>query len=70
MGLDWRKARPPKPTEDAIGEGFKRNDGTVTPVLPKGSLAKRAVAAERRWMAENGFTLNKGYIVKPRPVKR
>ena len=65
MGMDWRRAKPGKPTENAIGEGFKRKDGTVTPVLPKDSLAKRAAKAERKWFQENGFTLNKGYIVKP-----
>lgn len=51
MALDWRKARPRKPTEAAIGQGFVRKDGRVTPVLPKDSLAKRAEAAERAWIA-------------------
>lgn len=48
--IDWRKARAPKPTEDAMGEGFVRADGTVTPVVRKDSLAKRAAAAEREWL--------------------
>jgi len=68
--LDWRRAKAPRPTENAIGEGFKRKDGTVTPVLPKDSLAKRAAVAEQKWMLENGFTLNKGYIVHPKRKNR
>jgi hypothetical protein len=67
--MDWRRARKPKPAENAIGEGFKRNDGTVTPFLPKDSLAKRAAAAEREWMREGGYFFNKGYIVAPKRPK-
>lgn len=70
MVLDWRRAKPSKPTENAIGEGFKRNDGTVTPILPKGSLAKRAAKAERQWMAANGLTVGKkGYICREKRGK-
>jgi len=63
MALDWRRAKAPKPTEDAIGEGFVRKNGEVTPKLPKDSLAKRAAAEEAKWMRENGLEIGrKGYI--------
>lgn len=65
MGIDWRRARQPKPSENAIGEGFKRNNGTVTPILPKDNLAKRAAAAQREWMKVNKLTVTKtGQIFK------
>lgn len=71
MGLDWRKARKPKPAENAIGEGFRRNDGTVTPILPKDSLAKRADAAQRKWMKANKlFFAKNGYLCKAKRKKR
>lgn len=49
-GLDWRKARKPGPTEDAMGEGFERRDGTITRAIRKDSLAKRAARAEQAWL--------------------
>jgi hypothetical protein len=55
-GIDWRRARAPKSSEDAMGEGFERRDGTVTRTVWKGGLAKRAAAAEREWLK----TLPKG----------
>lgn len=69
MGLDWRRANPTKPTEDQIGEGFVRKNGSVTPKLPKGSLAKRAAAAEAAWMKQNDLTVDRGYICKPEKRK-
>lgn len=71
MGLDWRRARQPKPTEDAIGEGFVRKNGEVTPTLPKDRLAKRAKAAEAAWMHQNGLEIGrKGYITTAKQRRR
>ena len=61
--LNWKRARDPKPTEAAIGEGFVRKNGVVTPVLPKASLAIRAAAAEKKWMRAQRLKIGrKGYI--------
>lgn len=49
-GIDWRRARAPKPTEDAMGEGFERRDGTITRAIRKDSLARRAAKAEQAWL--------------------
>lgn len=49
-GLDWRKARKPGLTQDAMGEGFERRDGTITRTIRKDSLAKRAAKAEQTWL--------------------
>jgi hypothetical protein len=49
-GVGLGRSKPAKPTEDAIGEGFVRKDGRVTPMLPKDSLAKRAAAEEEKWL--------------------
>ena len=62
-GLDWRRAQPKKPTEDAIGEGFVRKDGRVTPTIRKDQLAKRAARAEGAWLEATG--LGDAFPAKP-----
>jgi hypothetical protein len=67
MVLNWKRAKPRKPTEDQMGEGFKRKDGRVTPNLPKDSLAKRAAVAEAKWLRANKLEVRpNGYIASKR----
>lgn len=68
--LNWDRAKSSKPTADAIGEGFVRNDGRVTPVLPKDGLAKRAAKAEARWLKENGLQANGSKIFRSEKGRR
>lgn len=72
MGLNWKRARTPKATEDAMGEGFVRHNGTVTPILPKDSLAKRAAAAERTWLKEQRIKKKGRHLFKDldKPVRK
>jgi len=48
-GLDWRKARKIGPTEDKIGSGVAKPDGTRTVRVVDDDLATRAQREMIRW---------------------
>lgn len=65
MALDWRRARKPQQTEDAMGAGFVRNDGRVSVAL-KDTLAKRAEREEKRWLKTLKYQQRRSIQMLPR----
>lgn len=51
--IDWRRARPRRETEDAIGPAVQLKDGTRTRRLPKNDLQRRADEAMRQWTRQS-----------------